>query len=433
MLVTDKRFAPLFFTQFLGAFNDNLFKSALLILIAFRPEAYGAGEIGGATLGAIAAGLFILPFFLFSAVAGELTDTKDKARVARAVKTFEILLMLIAAAGFYWQSLYVLMIVLFGMGVQSAFFGPVKYAVLPQYVRDDELISANGWVETATFLAILTGTIAGGLYAGAGENAGLLCAATAIAVALAGRVTAAFMAPAPPSDRRKPALNPFTATPAVLKEAIRQKKAFRAVPYISWFWFLGATYLAQLPFYVKDVTGGNTDVVTLFLAVFSVGIAIGSLGCEKITKGAVSMRAAPYSAAVMGVAALLLHLCAFFAPPPPEAGEALLSVADFFTDPARLGVLLSLGVVAAAGGVYIVPLYAVMQHHSDENKRAGMIAANNIVNALAMTFSAVAAAALTAAGAGVDTVFLTAGCGNLVIAALLFATAGRMRREQKGL
>lgn len=417
MLPFNRAFCALLITQFFGAFNDNLFKSALLILVAFQPENFGVAAIDGGILGAIAAGLFILPFFLFSATAGELADTRDKARMSRIVKTSEILLMLIAAIGFFQESLLVLLLALFGTGVQSAFFGPIKYAVILQYVPGSALVSANGWIESSTFLAVLLGTIIGGTLAVTGEHSATYCAIAVVSVALAGRFSAAFMPAAPSVRTEKALLNPLSATPSVLRRAIAQRKAWIAIPFISWFWFVGATYLAQMPFYVRDVACGDSSAVTLFLAAFSVGIAIGSLLCETLTRGAASLKAAPFAALVMGFGAIGLHLSSITMT--QAHPETLLSFEMFFLDPHRFLMLFSFTVIAASGGVYIVPLYAMMQHESQNDCRSVIIAANNIINALAMAVSAVTAAALTATGVGIDMLFFGVGCGNFFITLII--------------
>jgi acyl-[acyl-carrier-protein]-phospholipid O-acyltransferase/long-chain-fatty-acid--[acyl-carrier-protein] ligase len=404
-------FLPLFVTQFLGAFNDNLFKSALVMLLAFDAALAAGSGADAKTLITLASGLFILPFFLFSAPAGQIADYYDKAKVVRAVKAAEIPVMALGAFGLLTHHLWTMMAALALTGVQSAFFGPVKYGILPQHLKEKELVSGNAWIETGTFLAILLGTIAGGLFVRTDGGKEAVAAGVVLLAAL-GFAAARFVPPAPPvtAHDKGPSLNVLRSTWAVMAEARRSPVVWRCALGISWFWLLGASYLSQLPLFVRSL-GGDETVVTLFLAAFSVGVACGSLSCNALLKGRVSAAYAPWGAAVMAAAGVLLIALAKSAAPLADPGWSA-----FLADPLRLAVTLCLFLVAAGGGLYAVPLYALMQASADPDYRARAVAANNIVNALAMTLSTVAVLALYALGLGVEDALLLVALGNLPVA-----------------
>ncbi|MEE8308077.1 MAG: MFS transporter, partial [Gammaproteobacteria bacterium] len=288
-LLLQRRFGPFFLTQFLGAFNDNVFKNALIVLITFQVSRGASPE----TLTNLSAGLFILPFFLFSATFGQLADKLDKARLIRVTKVFEVLVMLAAAFAFTINSLALLIALLFLMGVQSALFGPVKYSILPQQLTDRELVGGNGLVESGTFLAILLGTLTGGLLIAMDRGAGWV-AATLVVFALAGLASSYYVpATTPTAPDLKINLNPLTETWRIFKFLRGNRTVFLSVLGISWFWLLGALYLAQLPLYTKDILGANAQVVTLLLVLFSLGIGMGSLGCEKLSGHKVELGLVP--------------------------------------------------------------------------------------------------------------------------------------------
>ena len=281
-ILKSRRFLPLFVTQFLGAFNDNLYKNAVVVLILFRLAGDAAGD--GEVLVAIAGGLFILPFFLFSATAGQLADKYDKARMIRAVKAAEIVIMGLAAAGFVWGRIDFLLAVLFLMGAQSTFFGPLKYGILPQHLEAKELVGGNALIEAATFLAILIGTIAGGLLI-LTDGGTAIVSAGVVAVALAGWAASLTIPAAPASaPGLKVNWNLVSETGGILRHAAARRDIFLSILGISWFWLVGATFILLFPPYAKEVLGGDETVVTLFLTVFSVGIGIGSIGCDRLLK-----------------------------------------------------------------------------------------------------------------------------------------------------
>lgn len=412
-LLSSRRFGPLFATQFLSAFNDNALKNALVLMVAYRAE--GVGPLGAGLLIPLAGGLFILPFFLCSATAGEIADASDKARVIRLIKLAEIAVMVIAAAATIAGSVGWLLALLFAMGVQAAFFGPLKYAILPDLLAPEELLLGNALVEAGTFLAILLGTIAGMLIAshhGAVTIAGLI-----VAVALAAWAASLLIPPTRPAAERKGLdLNLASATGRLLRAAAVEPVPFRAMLGISWFWLIGATYLSQFPSYVRFVLGGEETIVTLFLAIFSVGVGAGSLLCNRILRGRISARLVPWGA--LGIGLFSVDLWA--ATPHPAVAASLAPIGVFLADAAGWHILFDLFGIALSGGVFIVPLYALLQTAGEGARRARTIGANNIVNAAAMVLSAVATMALVAVGLSVPGLFLLCGIATVAVAVVLW-------------
>jgi acyl-[acyl-carrier-protein]-phospholipid O-acyltransferase/long-chain-fatty-acid--[acyl-carrier-protein] ligase len=415
-LLGSRRFGPLFAAQFLSAFNDNAVKNALVLMIAYRAD--NSGALAAGLLIPLAAGLFILPFFLWSASAGALADASDKARLIRIIKGIEIAVMLAAAAGIIAGSTTVLLALLFAMGIAAAFFGPIKYAILPDLLRPDELLLGNALVEAGTFLAILLGTIAGMLIAtGHGE---ISVAALIVVVALAAWGVSLLIPPTRPAAA--PARfewNFAAATARLINQAAERPVPFRAMLGISWFWLVGALYLSQFPSYVRFVLGSEEAVVTLFLAVFSIGVGAGSMLCNRLLRGKVSARTVPWG--MLGLALFSIDLC--LASPEPSNSAALSTAAAFLAAPADWRILADLFGIALSGGVFIVPLYALLQTASDERRRARTIGANNIVNAAAMVLSAGLTIGLVAAGVSIAGLFLVAGVASLAVAALFWRIA----------
>jgi hypothetical protein len=382
-LLTSRRFAPLFVTQLLGALNDNLFKSALVVTLTVGVAARGDAAPVDALVN-LAGALLILPFFLFSSVAGQLADRHDKARLIRRLKAYEVGVMALAALGFHLGSLPLLFVALFLMGAQSAFFGPLKYGILPQHLRSRELVAGNGLVETGTFVAILGGTLLGGLVVAVPRWGPTLLSALALATAAGGWLASRAVPSAPPSV---PGLavdwNLARGTWRLVRRARRNRPAWKAIVGASWFWFLGALLLAQLPLLATHELGGDERTITLLLAVFSVGIGIGSAACERLSGGRIELgMVAP---AALALAALLVDLAVATAHAPGDGSLPWRVIADLFA----LGLL---------GGLYVVPLYALMQERSGAGERARIVAANNVVNALFMVAAAGFAVGLRAAG-----------------------------------
>lgn len=408
-LLKSRRFLPLFLTQFLGAANDNLFKSALIMLITFD-LAQKAG-MDGPILVTLAAGIFIAPFFLFSATAGQLADRFDKAKIAKLVKGAEIVIMGGAAFAFTTDNPYILMTVLFLMGTQSAMFGPVKYSILPQHLKQEELISANAMMGAGTFLAILIGTIAGGLLI-LTEGGIQLVSVLIMVLAVLGLATSLLIpSAAPTGDFVRINPNIVGETVNMLRHASSRRDVFLSILGISWFWLVGATFLSQFPAYAKDVLGGDENIVTLFLAVFSIGIGLGSMLCSRILKGEVTAKYVPFSALAM--TAFMVDL--YFAST-QVTFVAGTQIGTFLSDPMGIRILADLLMVAISGGLFIVPLYAILQSRGDAAHRARDIAANNIFNALFMVSSALIIAAMLGSGLTIPNVFLTVAIANAFVA-----------------
>jgi len=387
-LLRERRFAPYFATQFLGAFNDNVFKNALLVMIAFQVQ--DSLGLSSHTLINLAAGLFILPFFLFSATAGWLADRADKARMIRRVKLAEIIIMAAGAAGLLLGEMPFLIGVLFLMGAQSAFFGPLKYGLLPQHLRRDELLGGNGMVGAGTFVAILVGTIAGGKLI-VTEHGAELVAGGVLALAALGYLASLGIPAAPPSAHAR--LTQRVGTCQLLRDLRSNHTAFHAVLGISWFWFMGATYLAQLPNFVRLTIGGSVDVFTLLLCCFSAGIGLGALACERLSGRRVEPGLAPFGALLVSLFGFDLALAAPAAPLNAGLGEAL-GVGAFINASGGLRMSIDVLGIGVGGGLFAVPLNALVQQRSEADRRARVIAANNVLNALLMVLSAVLAIAV---------------------------------------
>lgn len=380
-LLGQRRFLPFYLTQFSGAFNDNLFKNALLLLIT-----YSAGGLMGLSVNVVvnlAAFLFILPFFLFSGIAGEMADRYEKARIIRNVKLAEIVIMSVAAVGLWFGRYELLLVLLFLMGTQSTFFGPVKYAILPQVLSDDELVGGNGLVGMGTFVAILLGTIAAGLLMGF-ETAARLTAIGVVVMAVLGYL-AARQVPATEPDGSGVTVRfrPVVETWRLMALAAERRQVLLAVLTISWFWFLGAAYLTQFPNFARTDLLGDETVVTLLLAMFTIGISIGAMMCERLTKHRITLGPVPWGA--LGLSLFGIDL--YFAVPGDPVASTWVTL---LTDPVYLRVLVDLVGIGICGGLFIVPLYAFIQHETPRAKRARIIAALNVINALFMVVSALA-------------------------------------------
>lgn len=382
-LLKQRRFLPFFVTQFLGAFNDNVFKNALIILIAFQASNPAHSNL----LINASAGLFILPFFLLSATAGQLADKYEKAHLIRWVKALEIVIMLGAALAFFINNIPLLISLLFLMGTQSTLFGPVKYSILPQHLRPEELVGGNAWVQMGTFIAILVGTLVGGILIAMQDSGALLVGAVLVVLALLGFISSLFIPyAAPDAPHLRINWNPITETWRTINITRRNRTVFLSVLGISWFWFLGATYLAQLPNYTRLTLGGDEHVVTLLLTLFAFGIGIGSLLCERLSGRRVELGLVPFGA--IGLTCFGVDL--FFAPTAHSA-TALINASDFLRIAGNWRVVLDILFMGIFGGFYIVPLYALVQQRSEIEYRSRVIAGNNILNALFMVASALLA------------------------------------------
>lgn len=410
-LMSSKRFLPLFITQFFGAFNDNLFKNALVILVTYKIAA--SDSAASAQLVNLAFGLFTLPTLLFSYLSGQLSDKIDRARVARWVKLTEIILATIGSVGLYLNSVPILLLALFGFGTHSAFFGPVKYAILPQHLNEDELITGNGYVEAGTFLAILSGTIIGGVLILTSYGASIV-GTVMVSLAILGYFASRKIPSAPaPVPHMKLALNPLTETIKMIRYSCHRHDEFLCILGISWFWFIGALFLAQFSPFAKDVLNANEHVVTLFLVAFSIGIAAGSLLCTRLIKGLVRATHVPLGALGMTLFALDLYFTTRHGTAALDG--TLLNVITFLSQSFGQHVLLDLLGLAICGGVYIVPLYALLQVKADHEHGARTIASNNLINALFMVASAGLAVALIKMGLSIPQIFLVAAILNAAV------------------
>lgn len=414
-LLKQRRFAPFFWTQFLGAMNDNVFKIAFTSLVTYHASLFQ--DVDGKTAAFLISAIFIAPFLLFSATSGQIADKWDKARLIRFVKTLEIGIMVVGAAGFLWTSAPLLYVCTFLMGLHSTLFGPVKYAYLPQHLANHELVGGNGLVEMGTFVAILIGTIVGGELAGAGAGSLPWIGGVCLTLAVLGRLVSTWV---PQTPAAQPDLrinwNPLTETWRNLRIARTDRAVFQSLLGISWLWFLGATFLASFFNFAHDVLGADPSVVTLLLAMFSVGIGVGSLLCERLSGGKVEIGLVPFGSIGMTLFAVDLY----FASRGGTPGGALQSVGQFVAQPAHWRILADLFLLAMFGGFYSVPLYALIQSRSAPSHRARIIAANNILNALFMVVSALMAMTLTKSGFTVDQLYLVTGILNALVAVYLY-------------
>ncbi len=415
-LLRLKRFFPLFVTQALGAFNDNGFKQGLVILVTYGLAA-NAGYDARLII-TIAAGIFILPFFLFSATAGQLADKYDKAMLIRRIKFAEIILMGLAAIGFYLQNIEFLLFVLFLMGTQSSFFGPLKYGILPQLLKKDELIGGNALIETGTFLAILLGTMYGGLLIT--QHMGPAIVAVSLSVLAVMGFLAARQIPAmkPQNPELRVSYNLFSQTARIIKHASGNRTVFLSILGISWFWLVGALYLAQFPTFSHDTLFADEMVSTLFVAIFTIGIAIGSLACNRLLNGVVSAKYVPLAALAITIFSVDLYFASRNAAPGLTSGQ-FMHVGQFLSASANWRILFDLFMIAFSGGLYAVPLYALIQESSDPDHVSRNIAANNIVNALFMVVSTLLAGVMLNAGYTIPQLFLAIGVLNGFVAAYI--------------
>jgi 1-acyl-sn-glycerol-3-phosphate acyltransferase len=412
-LLGQRRFAPFFWTQFTGAANDNLFKFAFTVMVTYQLQ---LGWMPPVMAGLVIGALFILPFLLFSATAGQVSDKFDKTKTIRFVKNLEITIMLIAAWGFMRSDAVVLLGCVFLMGLHSTLFGPVKYAYLPQVLHAHELTGGNGMVEMGTFVAILLGQLAGGLLIAVPQIGHASVAIGCVLLALAGRGVAQAIPRLPATD---PGLtinwNPVSETWRNLRLARGNIVVFRSLLGISWMWFFGATFLSQFPSFAKEVLHGDEHVASLLLVVFSVGIGVGSLLCETLSRRQVEIGLVPLGAIGMSVFAIDLY---FASRALPSLGE--LGFAAFVREHANWRVMADLGLLSLFAGLYSVPMYALIQLRSQPTHRARIIAANNILNALFMIASSIIAGILLKAGFTIPQIFLFTGLANAVVAFYIF-------------
>jgi len=397
-LLRRRRFLPLFATQLLNAFNDNLFKTAAVLFVVY--SVYNSEE-AEAQFSAITSGLFILPFFILSALAGQLADMRDKAKIIRRVKAAEIGIMAVGGSGLLlaWQGVAIetlaiplMMAGIFAMGVHSTFFGPIKYAILPQHLRSDEVLVGTGWVEAGTDVAVLAGTILAGYLSA--EWAALAVFVTAVI----GFLTSRHVPPAPPHEPGEPLdWHLIRSSIVLVRNTMHQREVFYAILAISFFWTIGAVLFIQFPPLAKNVLMAGKEVASLFLVIFSVGVAIGSVAVNALLKGEVSARYSPVSVLFMGAfVAAFWFVCHEWTADVHHAG--LVTVGEFIAQPLAPLVLLALLMIAVSGGMFVVPLYAFLTTKCERSQAARTVAANNIVNSGAMVLGSILAGALSAVG-----------------------------------
>jgi 1-acyl-sn-glycerol-3-phosphate acyltransferase len=413
-LLGQRRFAPFFWVQFLGAGNDNLFKFAFTVMVTYQLQ---VSWLPPAMAGLVIGALFIAPFLLFSATSGQLADKFDKAVLIRWVKWMEIAIMALAGWGFVHQHVPVLLACVALMGLHSTLFGPVKFAYLPQHLSERELTGGNGMVEMGTFVSILLGNVAGGLLIALPETGARWTALACIVLAVLGRALAQAVPVSPATD---PGLrinwNPVSETWRNLRLAYGNVVVFRSLLGISWMWFVGAVFLSQFPSFARDVLHGNEQVASLLLVVFSVGIGTGALLCEVLSRRHVEIGLVPLGAFGMTVFSVDLYFASRGLPP----GTATQALGAFLAQPAHWRVMADLALLALSAGIYSVPMYALIQLRSQPTHRARIIAANNILNALFMIASSLIVGALLSAGFTIPQVCLLVGLANAVVAGYIF-------------
>lgn len=418
-LFFKKRFTAMFITQFMGAFNDNLFKQALLLVLTYSVASQMGMKIS--TLNNLAAMLFILPYFLFSALAGQLADKYEKSKLTVNIKILEIVIMVIAVFGFFMQLYWLLFVALFLLGTQSTFFGPIKYAYLPQVMHEDELVGANGLFQMGTSLSILFGMIVAGVLTQL-PNAYVWICTTVMLVAILGLMGAKNI---PHTPATQPNLTVNWNIITTSWQTIQFLYGFPLLFFIilgnSWFWFYGATFLTQVPEFSKTILHGNEVVVIFMLGLFSVGVSIGSLLCKQFTKNQVSLKLLPFGIAGLSVFAIDLFLSLRSIDNIQLSAENLLGISELLAINGSVRVFMDLFFLGFSGGIYIVPLYAYMQAYAPKSHRARVIGANNIFNAIFMVTSAIVAImALSELSLSLPQLFLITGVLNLIFGGFLY-------------
>ncbi|GLQ32962.1 MFS transporter [Litoribrevibacter albus] len=414
-LLKTRRFLPYFLTQALGAFNDNVYKFALIQIVTFGLFS-SVADIDKNFITNLAAGLFILPFFIFSPLAGQFADKYEKSQLIRKIKLFEIGVMGLACFAIWQESIAAMILLLFAMGTQSAFFGPVKFSILPQNLNKEELVGGNALVETGTFLAILLGTIVAGYLASATDVKVTLPIAVVVFAVLGYLVCRSIPKAEAPSPELKINWNPVTELSGVWKRTLKNRPVYLSIMAISWFWFIGSSYLTQFSSFTKDVLNGNPEVSTLLLTLFSIGIALGSLLCERLSGRKIELGIVPIGSIGMSVFGIDL----FFAVPDVTA-ENIGAVA-FIQNPENWRLMIDLLLIAMFAGLYIVPLNALIQQRSNEKERAQVIAASNIIGALFMFVSAgIAMFFLSVLELSIPEYFCVLAIMNLVVAGYIYA------------
>lgn len=410
-LFRKREFLPLFITQFFGAFNDNAFKLAMLTLVSYY---LSHSQTQSEHYQAIAGGLFILPFFLFSATAGQLADRYDKAILTRLIKLLELLLMILGGFALYYANTFLLMATLTGMGIHSTFFGPIKYAILPDQLPHCELLNATALIEASTFLAILLGTTLGALSINNQTGHAIYAIALTNVAALIGLITSFFIPPAPgATSSLRINWRIIQATRQMLGQVIHNKNVLPTIIIISWFWLIGAVMLTKLPDYTHYVLRANTHVFALFLALFSIGIAAGSLAISKFLRGRISLRYVPFTMVLLSICAADLS----WATPDDIVPDHLQSLLEFLLNMRNWRIIIDFSLFSFCSGLFIVPLYTYLQVSCQEQERARTIAANNIFNALAMVIGSILIIILLHFKVAISSIFMILAVSNVIMAA----------------
>jgi len=417
-LFKRRRFSAMFFTQFLGAFNDNIFKQALILVLTYTAASQLGVEVS--ILNNLAAMLFILPYFLFSALAGQIADKYEKSKLTRFIKMLELVIMAVAAVGFVFKWYALLFVALFLMGTHSTFFGPIKYAYLPQAMKEDELVGANGLFQMGTSLAILVGMIVAGILTQLSQSLYWI-SATVLVVAVLGYLAARYIP-------NMPAMQPdLKVNWNIITTSLSTVRYLYSLPFLffvilgnSWFWFYGATFLTQVPEFSKVILHGDESVVIFLLTLFSVGVSIGSLLCKSLTKNQVSLRLLPFGIAGLSIFAIDLYF-SLSSLNINVNNDVLLGIGDLFGTSGSWRVFADLFFLGFSGGLYIVPLYASMQAYAPKSHRARIVGANNIFNAIFMVTSAIfAIVILNSLGLSLPQLFLVTGVLNIAFGTFLY-------------
>jgi 1-acyl-sn-glycerol-3-phosphate acyltransferase len=413
-LLRQRRFAPFFTAQFLGAFNDNVFRNGLVILVTFA--GVNVAGLNVSQLANVAGALFILPFFLFSATAGQLADKFEKSKLFRSIKLLEIVLMSVAAFAFMTRNYGLLLVVLFLMGCQSSLFGPVKYAYLPQQLATEELVGGNALVESGTYMAIILGLIVGGISVSLDQEGQKVIAACLVTVAVAGYLASRSIPTTRPVDPElKINWNTWTETWRIVGFARRKKSVFLSILGISWFWFFGSAVTLQVPAYTLDVLNGNEEITTTLLAAFAIGVGVGSLLCERMSGHRIELGLVPFGSIGLSVFAIDLYFAQ------PELNMvAVTSVGEFLQRPGSFRILADVALLGAFGGFYSVPLYAMIQERAERSHLSRIIAANNILNALFMVTASIFAISALNAGISIPQFFVLLALLNALVAAYIY-------------
>lgn len=412
-LLGDRRYWPLFWTQFFGAFNDNFFKNALVILITFK--SYSIGVLKPEQMVALCGGIFILPFFIFSSLAGQLADKYPKHKIVTAVKIAEIVIMLVGALGFLMENLSLLLVTLFFMGLQSTIFGPVKYSAIPEILTEEELVTGNAYIESGTFLAILMGTLFGGMTISITDKGPMITSIGIVLTAIVGTWTSFKMLPMiAVNPQQRIDKNIFSTTGEIVTLTRKTKSVFLSILGISWFWFVGAVFLSVLPPYCKNVLHGSEHVVTMFLAIFSVGVGIGAVLCEKLSFGQLELGLVPIGSFGMSVFLADIYFSS-------NNFTALASTpATFFSSWEGIRIILDMLLFSIFSGFFTVPLYTFIQSRSERETRSQVIAGNNIINSLFMVVAAVMLMGLYAMKFTIPQIFMILAVMNALTAIYIY-------------